>query len=62
MCVLYKSVKFDVCSVFLQELRDVLHEHSWIIEDALEALRMFSEHGEDFLLLSFSWNEKRCTL
>ncbi|KAI5622617.1 sWI/SNF-related matrix-associated actin-dependent regulator of chromatin subfamily A containing DEAD/H box 1B [Silurus asotus] len=27
-----------------EELRDVLHEHSWVIEDALEALRMFSEH------------------
>ncbi|KAL7846884.1 hypothetical protein SRHO_G00218640 [Serrasalmus rhombeus] len=26
-----------------EELRDVLHEHSWIIEDALEALRMFSD-------------------
>ncbi|GAA6094838.1 SWI/SNF-related matrix-associated actin-dependent regulator of chromatin subfamily A containing DEAD/H box 1b isoform X1 [Tachysurus ichikawai] len=45
-----------------EELRDVLHEHSWVIEDALEALRMFSEHGEDFLLLSFSLNEKRSTL
>ncbi|KAI4897749.1 hypothetical protein NFI96_033833, partial [Prochilodus magdalenae] len=27
-----------------EELRDVLHEHSWVIEDALEALRMFSDH------------------
>lgn len=27
-----------------EELRDVLHEHGWVIEDALEALRMFSEH------------------
>ncbi|XP_062870336.1 SWI/SNF-related matrix-associated actin-dependent regulator of chromatin subfamily A containing DEAD/H box 1b isoform X2 [Trichomycterus rosablanca] len=26
------------------ELRDVLHEHSWVIEDALETLRMFSDH------------------
>ncbi|KAA0703827.1 SMARCAD1B [Triplophysa tibetana] len=25
------------------ELRDVLHEHCWLVEDALEALRMFSE-------------------
>lgn len=29
----------------------MLHEHSWVIEDALEALRMFSEHGEVFQLL-----------
>ncbi|XP_066507678.1 SWI/SNF-related matrix-associated actin-dependent regulator of chromatin subfamily A containing DEAD/H box 1b [Hoplias malabaricus] len=28
-----------------EELRDVLHEHSWIIEDAREALKMFSEHA-----------------
>ncbi|KAM9455793.1 SWI/SNF-related matrix-associated actin-dependent regulator of chromatin subfamily A containing DEAD/H box 1b isoform 2-T2 [Clarias gariepinus] len=27
-----------------EELRDVLHEHGWIIEDTMEALRMFSEH------------------
>ncbi|KAF5897664.1 ATP-dependent helicase 1B, partial [Clarias magur] len=27
-----------------EELRDVLHEHGWIIDDTLEALRMFSEH------------------
>ncbi|XP_055064775.2 SWI/SNF-related matrix-associated actin-dependent regulator of chromatin subfamily A containing DEAD/H box 1b [Misgurnus anguillicaudatus] len=27
------------------ELRDVLHEHSWLVEDALEALRMFSDTG-----------------
>ncbi|XP_057177871.1 SWI/SNF-related matrix-associated actin-dependent regulator of chromatin subfamily A containing DEAD/H box 1b isoform X2 [Triplophysa rosa] len=25
------------------ELRDVLHEHCWLVEDALEALRMFSD-------------------
>ncbi|XP_007257862.2 SWI/SNF-related matrix-associated actin-dependent regulator of chromatin subfamily A containing DEAD/H box 1b isoform X2 [Astyanax mexicanus] len=28
-----------------EELRDVLHEHCWIIEDALEALIMFSDNA-----------------
>jgi len=37
--------KVEVCD-FPQELRDVLQEHSWLIEDALETLRMFSDLGE----------------
>lgn len=44
--------------MFLQELRDVLHEHSWVIEDALEALRMFSEHGEEGLSSAFFQPER----
>ncbi|XP_026862301.2 SWI/SNF-related matrix-associated actin-dependent regulator of chromatin subfamily A containing DEAD/H box 1b isoform X1 [Electrophorus electricus] len=27
------------------ELRDVLEEHSWVVDDTLEALRMFSDHA-----------------
>lgn len=36
----------------------MLHEHSWVIEDALEALRMFSEHGEVFRLLLLKLERK----
>ncbi|XP_063066399.1 SWI/SNF-related matrix-associated actin-dependent regulator of chromatin subfamily A containing DEAD/H box 1b isoform X2 [Engraulis encrasicolus] len=30
-----------------EDLRDVLHEHDWLYEDTLEALRMFSEEASD---------------
>lgn len=35
----------DPCVSVLQELRMVLQEHDWNVEDALHVLQMFSDSG-----------------
>lgn len=37
--------KVDLCVSMFQELRMVLQEHEWNVDDALHVLQMFSDSG-----------------
>lgn len=42
---LCERLKLHLCVSTLQELRMVLQEHEWNVEDALHVLQMFSDSG-----------------
>lgn len=48
------SKYYQLYSMFLQELRMVLQEHEWNVEDALHVLQMFSDPGVNSYILKLT--------